>query len=282
MMAAQPAIGVAVASGSFHLDEDRVSGNGTLFEGSTVVTGQASSQLRLTDGIQMQLASSSQGTVYRDRLVLERGTGQLENARDYRIEAMGLEIVSEDPQSAARVKVDDDNLVEVAALRGALRVTNGDGILLAALPAGRALAFDATKAGASAPSAVAGCVKESDGHYLLSDETAGLTVELRGEGLEAAVGHQVAVTGVVVPSVQPVDGASQVLQVSSLKQLSSRCSSKAAAATAAGAAAVGAGAAAGIGGATTAVIAGVVVAAAGTGAAIGLTRGGEEEQTISR
>ncbi len=63
VMAAQPAIGVAMANGSFHLDDSRVTGNGTLFEGSTVVTGQASSQLRLTDGSQMHRASSAHGTV---------------------------------------------------------------------------------------------------------------------------------------------------------------------------------------------------------------------------
>lgn len=282
VMAGQPVIGVAVANGNFHLDAARVTGNGTLFEGSTMTTGQASGQLRLTDGVRMQLASNSQGTVYRDRLILTRGTGRLENARGYKIDAMGLRVFSDDPAATAQVEVDRGNQVQVAALGGTFRVTDENGIVLAVLPAGRMLAFDASKASAASPTAVAGCVLEREGHYFLADEATGLTFELSGDGLANKVGHKLEVTGSAVPSVEPAEGASQVIRVSRLKELSGNCSSKAAAAAAVGAGAAPAGAAAGVGGATTAVIAGVVVAVAGTGAAVGLTRGSDEERTISR
>jgi len=274
LQAASPAIGVAMANGSLRLNDARVQGNGTIFEGTRVVTSEASSRLRLDGGVEVELASDSRGTVYSDHLVLERGTGQLVNAGQYRIEAMGLAISSDEPGSSARVQLKDD-VVEVAALLGGFRVSNRDGILLATLAPGRALSLTPAADGASAPSSVAGCVQEVDGLFLLTDETAGLTVELRGMELNDEVGHQVTLTGVIVPSTEAAEGASQVMQVSNIRTDSTRCSSSAASAAKAGAAA-------GTSTAMKTVIAGVVVAAAGTGAAIGLTRGSEEPETISR
>lgn len=273
-LAAAPAIGVATAGGSMQLDDARVSGNGTLFEGTTVVTGTASSRLQLDDGVRMELASSSRGTVYRDRMVLEHGAGQLDSARDFRIEALGLAIVSDEPESSVRVVLGED-LVQVASLRGGFHVTNGDGIVLAALPAGRALAFQVKDSGASAPSVMAGCLIKSGGTYQLTDDTTGVTVELRGKDLDDEVGNEVAITGVIVQSATAVGGATQVFQVSDLERISKRCSSGTPAAAAPGPSE-------GMSATKKAVVAGVVVAAAGTGAAVGLTQGSDEPATISR
>lgn len=274
--AASPAIGVALTQGSLRVDDARVIGNGTLFEGTTVETGDTSSQLRLNDGVQMRLASGSRGRVFRDRMILDRGASQVENAGRFLIEAKGLHIVVEGPNAAGRVAVKDENLVQVAALRGQFRVLTANGVTLAALAAGKALEFDAQQAGASAPWSMSGCVLERDGRYLLQDQTTGVTVELRGAGLASSAGRTVAVTGVVVPSAQPAQGASQVIQVSTVKQLEDRCTNPAPAGT------FPASTSAGISGTKKAVIAGVVVAAAGAGAGIGLTRGGGEPETISR
>jgi hypothetical protein len=273
--AAAPAIGVAITPGSFRVDDSRVIGNGTLFEGTTVETSETSSQLRLNDGVEMRLASGSRGTVFKDRIILDRGAGQLENASRFTIEAGGLHIIAQGPNAAGRITVKEDNLIQVAAVRGSFRVLTSNGTTLAALPAGKALEFDAEQAGASAPWSMTGCVTERDGHFLLRDDTAGVTVELRGAGLASSTGRSVAVTGVVVPSVQPIDGASQVIQVSTIKQMGESCSSKPAGA-------IPSGATAGMTAGKKAVIAGVVVAAAGAGAGIGLTRGGDEPATISR
>jgi hypothetical protein len=134
------------------------------------------------------------------------------------------------------------------------------------------------------------------GHYTLTDETAGITVELQGPGLEKEIGNKVEVTGAMDTSATPVSGASQVIRASQVKHLGKRCSAKAAAAAgaagaagagAAGAGAAGAGAAAaGAAGAaagitaTTAVVAGVVVAGAAAGVAVGVTR--EDKTDISQ
>lgn len=252
-------------------------GNGTLFEGTTVETCETSSRLRLINGVEMRLASSSRGTVFKDRLILERGAGELEGADRFLIEAKGLQVLAEGPAAAGRVVVTEGQTIQVAALRGQFRVLTADGVMVAAMPAGKALEFDAAQAGASAPWSMTGCLSERNGRYLLRDETTGVTVEVRGAGLATSVGNQVAVTGVVVPGVQPAEGAAQMIQVSTLRQIGEACSSpsgahlpsKAPAKTAAT-------------GKRKAVIAGVVVAAAGAGAGIGLTRPAEPPPTISR
>ena len=261
---------MSLQTGVFVVDEAQVTGNSTLFEGTTVETNGTASQLRLNDGVRMRLASSSKGTVYRDRLVLEQGAGQMENSSNYGIEAMGLMVIADGSESAARVELKDQNLVHVAALRGNFRITNADGFMLASLSAGKALEFDPVRAGASAPSNMSGCLREQDGHYLLTDETAGVTVELRGSGLASKAGNRIGITGVVVPSVEAASGATQVIQVSSLNQISTGCASAAAAP------------AGGMSGKKKSVIAGVVVAAAASGAAVGLTRGEDTPTTISR
>lgn len=277
-MAASPAIGVALAQGSFRVDDARVTGNSTLFEGTTVETGATSSQLRLNDGSQMLLASGSKGTIFRGRMILEKGIGQMEYTQPFTIEANGFRVFAEGDSAAARVAVKNANLIQVAALRGNVRVATANGLMLAAVPAGTALEFDADKAGASAPTAITGCLSQREDHYLLTDETTKVSVEVQGDGLKNELGHRIAVTGVVVPSAKAAAGATQVVQVSTVKRISGRCSSEAAAAAAGG---TGAATAAGMGGATKAIIAGVVVAAAGTGAAVGLTRSSDED-TISR
>lgn len=275
--AASPAIGVAITQGSLRVDDARVIGNGTLFEGTTVETSESSSQLRLTNGVEMRLASSSRGRVFRDRLILERGAGQLEGADRFVIEAKGLQILAEGPGAAGRVAVTNDHTIQVAALRGHFRVLTADGVTVAAMPAGKALAFDAAQAGAAAPWSMTGCLNEQNGRYLLRDETTGVTVEVRGAGLATSVGHQVAITGVVVPGVQPAEGAGQTIQVSTVRQTGEGCSNPPA-----GARPSQGGTRSAASGKRKAVIAGVVVAAAGAGAGIGLTRSAEEPPTISR
>ena len=317
-MAASPAIGVATAKGSFRVDDARVVGNSTLFEGVTVETDAASSNLLLNDGAQVRLASSSRGTVYRNRLVLEAGIGQLENAGDYRIEAIGLYVASDGADSAARVELKEENLVQVAALRGSLRVMNAGGVMLAVVPAGRALEFDPEQAGAPASSSLSGCLKvqngrylltdeatgvtvelvgsdlaasrligclkAQDGHYLLTDETTGVTVELVGRDLAEEEGNRVEIVGGLLAGARSETAASQMVRVDTVKRISTQCRSEAAGAGAAGAGTAAAGAAAAgstVGISSTAIVAGVIVAGAGTGVAIGMI-GGEDTETISR
>ncbi|MEP7364016.1 MAG: hypothetical protein ABI972_12235 [Acidobacteriota bacterium] len=300
-MAASSVIGIATARGGMRMDQAAVNGNGTLFEGTTVETGRTASDLRLSNGVSVQLASGSKGTVYADRLVLQRGTGQMtgasENPSNYQMEARSLRIVPVGAGSEATVQLTAANKIQVTAYSGNFRVTNAHGVTIAALAAGRALEFELpAEAGASGPALVTGCLAKKDGKYILTDEAAGVIVELRGN-LDQHVGHRIEVNGSQVPDAKPAAGAAQVVQAGQIRQLEDKCSSKAgavaagtagAAAGAAGAAAGGAAAgtagatatAVGMGIAAKAVIAGVIVAAATTGTVVAVT--GEEETTISK
>lgn len=235
-----------------------------------VETGKATSELRLQSGVNMVLDSGTRGQIYRDYLVLERGTGQVSNAANYRIKARSLQV---EPVSEGAAKVTvlrEGNGIRVAALGGGIRVRNTRGVLLADVPAGKSLTFEQQEGGASGPAKLTGVITKKNGRYFLTDETAGVTVELQGPGLDKQVGTKVTVTGVIDPTGNPAEGASQVVRVS---QVSVIGAAGAGAATAAG---HGAGLAIG----TKAVIAGVVVAGAATGTAVGLTR--DEKPPISQ
>src|SRR6266540_2871671 len=84
-MAASSSIGMINAPGSFQINGAQVFGNATLFEGTVLQTGSVTGDLRFRTGARMQLSSDSRAKVYRDRLVLEQGIGQMEG-KGYRIE----------------------------------------------------------------------------------------------------------------------------------------------------------------------------------------------------
>src|SRR6185295_14572584 len=62
LTAANGSIGIAVTNGGFQVDHARVSGNATLFDGSSVETAKAPSQLQLNDGVVMRLAADARAT----------------------------------------------------------------------------------------------------------------------------------------------------------------------------------------------------------------------------
>ena len=70
-------IGTASVRGDMRVDSYTVNGNATLFDGSVVETGQATADLRLNKGTEITLATSSRGTLYSNRLVLQQGEGEL-------------------------------------------------------------------------------------------------------------------------------------------------------------------------------------------------------------
>jgi hypothetical protein len=74
---AAPAIGIVTASGHFNVEGSQVWGNATLFEGATIETGAASSELALRNGVKVQLGAESRARVWQNRMVLEKGAAQL-------------------------------------------------------------------------------------------------------------------------------------------------------------------------------------------------------------
>jgi len=74
---AAPAIGIVTASGHFSVEGSQVWGNATLFDGAMVETSSSSSDLALRNGVRLQLGVDSRARIWRNRMVLEKGIGQL-------------------------------------------------------------------------------------------------------------------------------------------------------------------------------------------------------------
>ena len=290
LLAAANGIGSAVSNGSFELDRVRVWGNATVFEGSTVETTVVGSQLALDSGAHMRLAASTRAHVYQNRLVLEKGSAQLELPVNYEVETHALHMYSASPQTIARIRVDDGRKTTVAAVRGAVRVTNASGLLVANIDAGRSLDLQPQEAGAAAPTHASGCLLENSGKFILVDQTTNVSLELLGAGLKDEVGNRVEVDGIG----SKTGNGSHVIKVANFKRVAKGgCKSKAVAAAAAGAAGAagagaaaagtGAAAAAGISMTTVAVIGGVAAAATvgGLAAAGGLPGQGEAPSPVS-
>ncbi len=292
--ASPPIVGVARSPGTFRLNDAPVPGTATLLDGASIATTRSTSDVNLTQGGRLMLASASAARVHRDRLILDRGTAELNSAAAYRIETRDLRIQGADAAARIRVAVDASHRVQIAALAGSAEVRNSQGLLVARVLPGTALQVQQT--GDSAPR-LTGQMCEQDGKYFLTDETNNVTVELRGPNLKSKAGKRVQVIGSPAAGATPAAGASQVINVTGItdagkgkQRAGAVCASRggAAAAAAGGAAggaaagAGGAGAAAGVSATTIAVIGGAAATAGTLGGlyAAGTIGGGDE--TVSR
>lgn len=263
--AGTPAIGLVVADGSFQLDHSQVWSSATLFDGNVIETNVSSSQVQLNNGVNVRLAAETRARVYASRLVLEKGIGQVESTK-YRIEAASLRVEADQPGATARVQMAGPKRVVVAARDGMVRVSNGDGVLIARLDSGHEMTFEPQEGGGATITKVSGILALKDGKFIVIDRITNVTMQVQGAGLEAEVGNLVEITGTVDSAAPTVAGASQTINVTSIKRLT-KGAREAGAAGAGAAGAAGAGAAAATaGGLSTGAIVAIVggVAAAGT------------------
>jgi hypothetical protein len=194
--AAGPAIGIVTASGHFTLDRSQVWGNATVFEGSIVETGSASSEVALRNGAKLQLAKDSRARILSDRVVLEKGTGQVSAPESFEVNAANLRIHTD-----GRLRVNVGENVQIASLAGFVRVSSAAGMLLAAIPAGRTMEFSPQAANGSVTRT--GCLMFKNNHYILQDENTQEVVELSGgQNLNSQLGNRVEITG-TASSVKP-------------------------------------------------------------------------------
>jgi hypothetical protein len=269
-------IGMATSQNNLTLDSARVSGNATLFDGSTVETS-GYSRLQLKNGTRMDLGAGSQAKVFANRASLDRGMSEIQSGSGFEIDANTLRIRTSGPNAIARIKL-DNKAVMVTALNSPVEVLNPAGMLIARVTPGLPLSF-MPQAGAAMAFDSSGCVLQKSGAAIIVDKNGNQTYELRGADLRKTVGNQAHVVGTVDSTATPMGGASQVVKVSSVTiTTKGGCSAVAstvgastaaaglgAAATsgAAAAAATGAAVGAGIGASTTAlVVAGVAAATA--------------------
>ncbi len=209
-MAAGPAIGIVTASGHFTLDRSQVWGNATVFEGSVVETGSASSDVALRSGARLQLAKDSRARILADRIVIEKGMGQISAPDSFEVDASNLRIHSD-----GRMRVSTEGGVLVASLAGSARVSSASGILLAAIPAGRAMNFTPQAANGSVTRT--GCLMFKDKHYIIQDENTQEVVELAGgQNLSSQLGNRVEITGTGSSAKPAVTIATLLVNVASM------------------------------------------------------------------
>jgi hypothetical protein len=214
--AAGPAIGVAMANGSFQVDNSQVYGNTTLFDGASIQTDKSPSRLKLNNGAKMGLGENSKATVSNKRMTLERGTGEVRASSTYWLDARTLQISPADSKATARVKLQGEKQVLVAAVDGRVRVFNESGLLVANMERGVALLFTPQAAQPSTFQMTGCLVQSQDGKFFLVDPNQ--TVELRGDDLAKEANNRVEVSGTAFRSAAATPPASQVVQVGALKR----------------------------------------------------------------
>jgi hypothetical protein len=187
-------IGTASARGDMRVDSYLVKGNATLFDGSVVETGQATANLRLNKGTEITMSTASRGTLHSDRLVLQQGESELAASSSFQLEANGLRVTPNEPNSRGVVSLKAGNTVEVASLNGSFGVTTDHGVLLANVRPGRVVSF-AMQAGANpANFSGVGLVSFDNGtYYLTTNENVKYVLTCKDS--RKFVGDKVAVSG---------------------------------------------------------------------------------------
>jgi len=212
--AATTSIGSVSAQGEMHVDGYAVAGNATLFDGSTVETDSAAAALRLDKDVRITMATGSRGTLYRDRLVLEKGKSEAALPAHFEIDANSLHVTSSQAGSRAVVTVNSNNSVEVASLSGDLQIANSGGLVLARVTPGHALSF-AMDAGLSTSFASRGVITEENGHFYLIGEN-DVKYEVVGKNLTKYVGQKVVVTGTLNSATAATGGAAYTVTASTV------------------------------------------------------------------
>jgi hypothetical protein len=207
-----------MASGSFQLDQARIWGNGTVFDGSTVESRTAPARIHLDGGTELELAPASRVKVFQGRAVLEQGFGRLNSPGGYRLVAQAVQVSSAAGRAVAAVELKVAGAAVVASLTGRVQIRNLHGILVADLESGQAVTVDPNQDGEPGAAKVTGCLTRQNERMQLTDEVSHVTFEVRGPGLDAEVGNRIEVTGASPVSGNEA-GAPQVIQALRLSRL---------------------------------------------------------------
>jgi hypothetical protein len=261
-------IGTVSARGDMSVDSNLVKGNATLFDGSVVETGQATADLRLGKGTEITMATASRGTVYSDRLVLQRGQTELTASSSFQLEANGLRVTPNEPNSRGVVSLMAGNTVEVASLNGSFGVTNDHGVLLAHVRPGRMVSFAMEGGGDSTTFSGVGMVSFENGQYYLETGENEKYV-LTCKDMKKYVGDKVFVFATMQPSSAQTGGVTPTLCVKSIEI------------NGGGDGSGGGGGGGGMSQGTKWIIAGVAVAA-GVGVGIGIYEANQTSKPASR
>ncbi len=186
-------------------------GNATLFDGATVETGAASSELALRNGVKVQLGAESRARVWNDRLLLLKGVGQVAAPSSFEVGVAGFQIQA----AGARIRVGLSDHVDVSSYAGTVLVSGTSGLELASITAGRSMSFSMQTPQAGTVTR-AGCLVYKNGHFLLQDQSTQEVVELNGPDLASNVGNRVEITGSVATAKPTITPATALLNIVSV------------------------------------------------------------------
>ncbi len=218
-LAASPSIGSVTVRGEAKIDSYDVRGSGTVFDGSVVETGQSISSaadFRLANSATITLLRDSRGTLYRDHLVLQRGTVQLGLTDSFRVQANGLVVVPTEAHSSGVVSIDPANSVTVEAKNGTLEIRNSSGAGIARVRPGHALMFSSAAGKSPAEFSVSGTVSSENGRYYLYSSETGMKYEVKGDNLQNFDGTSVDASG-LLEAAAPASGVAGILLASSIQ-----------------------------------------------------------------
>jgi len=214
-LAASPSIiGSLTAHGETRIDNHDVQGSGTVFDGSVVETGQSVSSgadLRLENNAEITLLRDSRGTLYRDHLVLQRGTVQLGLTDSFRVQTISLVVVPTEAHSSGVVSVDAANSVTVEAKNGTLEIRTSAGAGVARVHPGHPLMFSSMTGKSSAEFSAIGTVSSENGRYYLDSPETGMKYEMKGDNLKDHDGTSVIASGVLEPAAPDAGVAGLIL-----------------------------------------------------------------------
>ena len=179
---AAPAIGIVTASGHFSVEGSQVWGNATLFDGTTIETSSASSELSLRNGVKVQLGAESRARIWQNRLDLEKGIAQLAAPASF------------DARVSEQAKLIRAPFRAPLQAGGAFQVTQGQTVHT-------------------------GCMLYKDGHFLVQDQTTQEVIEISGQDLAANVGNRVEVRGAASSARAGVAPATSVMNVTSVAEV---------------------------------------------------------------
>jgi ferric-dicitrate binding protein FerR (iron transport regulator) len=139
---ASSTIGVATAVASFSVDNSTMTGDANVFDGTELRTTTSPGDVRLRNGTDVRLATRSAGTIYNDYVVLREGAIRVTSFDSYTVKASQLEIEADNPAAQAVIRMAGKK-IEIAALGGSVRVTDG-GAMLTRVAAGTKAFFQNT------------------------------------------------------------------------------------------------------------------------------------------
>ena len=132
-------VGLATSESSFAAGTSSVRGQATLFAGDRVGGQLLPTRVYLRDGSRYIVGVASEGTIYRDHLVLKSGSAEvIGSAKPARVVASSIAVTAERPGSAATVYSGKDS-VTVMVRKGDVKVARLGSTRVTSLAAGRAV-----------------------------------------------------------------------------------------------------------------------------------------------